>query len=181
MRERKIVLKWQFFAFLFIVFIGSMLHFVFEWSGESKIVAYFAAVNESTWEHLKLAFFPALFFSIIEYPFVKKFTKNYFLGKVIGFYIMPITIIILFYGYKIIFKSDSLLWDIFIFIIAVFLGEYVAYRFMTKKEDFERTYKVLSIILFSIILILFSIFTYFPLRNFLFKDPITNGYGIIHH
>lgn len=110
-----------FFAFLFIVFIGSSLHFVFELSGKSKLIAYFAAVNESTWEHLKLAFFPALLFSIVEYPFVKKYVKNYFFGKVIGFYVMPITIIVLFYGYKILFGYHSLIWDIFIFILSIFL------------------------------------------------------------
>ncbi|MGC8942565.1 MAG: DUF6512 family protein [Caldisericia bacterium] len=181
MKERKVIFKWQIFAFLFIIFIGSMLHFVFEWSGNSKIFAYFAAVNESTWEHLKLAFFPALLFSLIEYPFVKKYVKNYFLGKVIGFYIMPITIIVLFYGYKFIFKSDSLFWDIFIFILATFLGEYVTYKFLTKKESLGKNYQILSIILFLTIFISFSLLTYFPPKNLLFKDPISGGFGIISH
>jgi hypothetical protein len=179
MKEKKIVLKWQILAFFFIVLLGSMFHFVYEWSGKSKIVAYFAAVNESTWEHLKLVFFPALIFSIIEHPFVKKYVKNYFFGKVIGFYIMPITIIVLFYGYKILFKNDSLLWDIFIFILAVFLGEYFAYKFLTKKENLGKNYEILSIVLFIIIFISFSLLTYFPPKNILFKDPITGGYGII--
>lgn len=181
MKEKKVIFNWQIFAFLFIIFIGSILHFVFEWSGNSKIVAYFAAVNESTWEHLKLAFFPALFFSLIEYPFVKKFVKNYFFGKVIGFYIMPLTIIFLFYGYKFLFKSDSLLWDIFIFILAAFLGEYIAFKFLIKKESLGKTFQILSIILFLIILISFSLLTYFPPKNFLFKDPVTGGFGIISH
>ncbi|MCX8094747.1 MAG: DUF6512 family protein [Caldisericia bacterium] len=181
MSDKKFIFKWQLFAFLFTVFLGSFLHFLFELSGNSIIVAYFAAVNESTWEHLKLAFFPALIFSIIEYPFVKKHVKNYFFGKVIGFYIMPITIIVLFYGYKILFKSNSLIWDIFIFVLSVFLGEYVAYKFLIKKENLGKNYIIISIILFIIIFSLFSIFTYFPLKNFLFKDPVTGGYGIIEH
>lgn len=181
MSERKIILKWQFFSFLFIVIFGSLLHFLFEWSKNSIIVAYFAAVNESVWEHLKLAFFPALLFSIIEYPYVKKYSKNYFLSKTISFYIMPITIIVLFYAYLLVFKSDSLIWDIFTFIFAVFLGEFIAYKFLTKEKDLGKIYKNLSIILFLIIFVLFSLFTYFPPKNILFKDPITGGYGIVHH
>lgn len=179
--NKKLVFNWQIYAFLFTVFIGSFLHFLYELSGNSIFVAYFAAVNESTWEHLKLAFFPALLFSIIEYPFVKKDTKNYFFGKVIGFYIMPITIIVLFYGYKILFKSHSLIWDIFIFILAIFLGEYTAYKFLIKEKNLGKSYVILSIILFIVIFTLFSIFTYFPPKNFLFKDPITGGFGIIQH
>lgn len=181
MSGKKFILKFEILSFLFIIAIGSLLHFVFEWSGGSKIVAYFAAVNESVWEHLKLAFFPALFFSIIEYPFVKKYVKNYFLGKVICFYIMPITIVALFYIYLFIFKEHSLVWDIFTFIFAIFLGVYINYKFLTKPKDFGKNYKIISIILFLIIFIAFSLLTYFPLKIPLFKDPLTKEYGIINH
>lgn len=43
-----------------VIAVGSLLHFAWEWSGRSAVVAVFAATNESTWEHLKLAFWPAL-------------------------------------------------------------------------------------------------------------------------
>lgn len=79
---------------------------------------------------------------------------------------MPVTIIVLFYGYKFLFRSDSLIWDIFIFILAVFLGEYVAYKFLVKNEDLGKNYVILSIILFIVIFTLFSVFTYFPPQNF---------------
>ncbi len=50
---------------LVITILGSVLHFTYEWTGQNKFVAYFAAVNESTWEHIKLAlssiFFCTLF------------------------------------------------------------------------------------------------------------------------
>lgn len=177
--KEKNIFKWQLFAFLFIISIGSLLHFLYELSGNSIIVAYFSAVNESTWEHLKLAFFPALIFSIIEYPFVKKNVKNYLFGKVLGFYIMPITILVLFYGYKLIFKKDSLIYDIFIFILAIFFGEFIAYKIITNKK-IDKKYNLTAIILFLIIFILFSLFTFFPPKNFIFKDPITGSYGIIN-
>ena len=52
--------------FLFISVLGVLLHFTYEWSGDNPIVALFSAVNESTWEHLKLLFFPMLLLTIIE-------------------------------------------------------------------------------------------------------------------
>ena len=36
---------------------GTLLHFVYEWFG-GNVWAVIGAVNESTWEHLKLLFFP---------------------------------------------------------------------------------------------------------------------------
>ena len=39
-------------SFLVISIVGTLLHFVYEWSNHNKIVSLFAAVNESTWEHM---------------------------------------------------------------------------------------------------------------------------------
>ena len=54
------LLKFQIFSVIFIWLLGTILHFTYEWSNKNTIVAAFSAVNESTWEHLKLLFFPML-------------------------------------------------------------------------------------------------------------------------
>ena len=41
---------------VFIVFLGSFLHFTFELSGNNPVVALFSAVNESVWEHFEIGF-----------------------------------------------------------------------------------------------------------------------------
>jgi hypothetical protein len=41
-----------------IIIVGSLMHFVYRWSGNSKIVGIFVPVNESVWEHLKMGFWP---------------------------------------------------------------------------------------------------------------------------
>ncbi len=58
---------WHFlWRFLFISILGTLLHFTWEWSGKNPFVALFSAVNESTWEHLKLLFFPMLLLTLLE-------------------------------------------------------------------------------------------------------------------
>ena len=47
-----------------ICIIGTLLHFTYEWSHHKKIVALFSAVNESTWEHIKIAMTPTILWSI---------------------------------------------------------------------------------------------------------------------
>ena len=39
---------------VFTIITGTLLHFVYEWSGESLFVGIFSPINESVWEHLKL-------------------------------------------------------------------------------------------------------------------------------
>ena len=50
--------------YIILATMGFLLHFVYDWSGQNKIVGIFSATNESTWEHLKLLFFPMLFITI---------------------------------------------------------------------------------------------------------------------
>lgn len=59
--------KWKMISILFSLVVGTLLHFTYQWSGENAFVGLFSAVNESTWEHLKLAFFPMLFMAIVGY------------------------------------------------------------------------------------------------------------------
>lgn len=59
--------KLNFFRFFFISILGVLLHFTYEWSNDNPAVGLFSAVNESTWEHLKLIFFPMLLLTMMEF------------------------------------------------------------------------------------------------------------------
>ncbi|MFQ9054171.1 MAG: DUF6512 family protein [Oscillospiraceae bacterium] len=45
---------WEVLGLIFVLAAGNLLHFVYEWCGESPIAGGLASVNESTWEHMKL-------------------------------------------------------------------------------------------------------------------------------
>ena len=59
------IIRWELIGAVFIVLAGSALHFVFAWTGGWRPVALVAAVNESIWEHLKLAFWPGFFWALL--------------------------------------------------------------------------------------------------------------------
>ncbi len=69
--DRRAVLKWEVWGILFIIFVGSSLHFLFALSGSWRAIAWLAAVNESAWEHLKMAFWPTLLWALLEYAFLQ--------------------------------------------------------------------------------------------------------------
>jgi hypothetical protein len=58
---KKKLFIWDAGGILFIAIFGTSLHFFFELSNFWKPVVIIAAVNESTWEHLKMAFWQGLF------------------------------------------------------------------------------------------------------------------------
>ena len=68
--DSKKLLKYQIFSAIFTIILGTLLHFTYEWSGNNAFVGAFSSINESTWEHLKLAFYPMLITSIIRLFFI---------------------------------------------------------------------------------------------------------------
>jgi len=175
MDNKRTIILWHVIGALFATFAGSALHFVFEWAGRLKPVALIAAVNESTWEHLKIAFWPMLIFAVFEYFMYGKEKSNFLLAKAFSFYLVPIAIIGLFYGYTAIIP-DNLFFDIGIFVIAIILGYYFSYKIMSIEKKILPEW--IPLILILLIILAFSLFTYFPPKMFLFLDPVSGGFGI---
>lgn len=63
--------KFTVIGILFVSVAGTLLHFVYDWSGQNPLVGFFAPVNESTWEHMKLLFFPMLLYGLVAVPILK--------------------------------------------------------------------------------------------------------------
>jgi len=64
-RAARAILSREMAGAAFVILVGSALHFVFDWTGGWRPAALFAAVNESIWEHLKLAFWPGLAWALV--------------------------------------------------------------------------------------------------------------------
>lgn len=176
--EKKKILRFQIFSVIFTWILGTILHFLYEWSGDNKIIASFSAVNESTWEHLKLVFFPMLITIIIGFLVIGKDNKKFWCAKTLGIILAMSFIVVFFYTYTGIIGTNFAILDIGSFFVAVILGEYVAYKIMTNEEYKLKCNKRIAVIGLICILLCFIIFTYLPPHIGLFKDPISNGYGI---
>ena len=166
------MLVWELAGIPFIVTIGSALHFAFEWSGFWTPLALFAAVNESTWEHLKLAFWPCLFWAILECRRIDVDQDLFWAAKGYGLLIPPIVIVTVFSSYTAILEYNILAVDISIFILAVALGQIVSARQLTRSRlPFGRMLLTLQILAYATL-------TFVPPSVPLFQDPRTGDYGI---
>ncbi|MBE6787138.1 MAG: hypothetical protein E7537_02195 [Ruminococcaceae bacterium] len=163
--------KYNLIAFLFIGLFGTISHFLFEWTGNNKIVGYFFPVNESTWEHLKILFFPTVLFSLIEYHFVKKEIRNYVPSVVISLIFGMVSIITLFYTYKgfLGFMVDFI--NILIFFIAVIIMLIVKNKLIESEKFKGDTPALIFLSIGFIFALLFVFFTYNPPSIAVFSPP----------
>lgn len=167
---------WQFGGYTFAVVLGTLLHFLYDLTG-SIYVTPISAVNESTWEHMKILFFPMLFYAIFESLFLKKEYPNFWTAKLIGTLIGIELIPILFYTYKGCFGAPPDWLNILFFFTSAFFAYY--YESLILKSGKYKKFNVISIILLVLTAVLFIVFTYYPPKLPLFLDPVTNKYSII--
>jgi hypothetical protein len=170
------VLKWELSGIIFVFLLGALLHFVFEWSGEAKIVGLIASVNESVWEHFKQGFWPMCIYAAIEYSFLRGRLNNFLTAKAVAVYMIPIITGLIFYGYTAIIGEEILIVDILIFLAAIVLGQLTSYKIMTLSRLPKYTHTV-SLIFIIILALILMLFTFYPPRLPIFLDG-RGFYGI---
>lgn len=163
---------------IFVLIVGTLLHFTYDFFGNNKFIALFSAVNESTWEHLKLVFFPFLFLAAGHLIISASSSSRDIFGKAIGSIAGCIAVIVLFYTYTGIIGRHFMVMDIIIFVIGVLVGFYINYRIVNNHKDSGKSYKLFGCLIFSITALLFFVFTFIPPQINLFLDPISKTFGI---
>lgn len=167
---------WQFAGFSLTSLGGTLLHFLYDWTNESVLIAPFSGVNESTWEHMKLLFFPLLIFALIQSRFFGEY-ENFWYIKLIGIATGLTLIPVLFYTYNGAFGKSPDWLNIAIFFISlaiVFLLE----TWLFKKVNLYCKRPWLAFGGICLIGVLFVVFTFATPHIPLFQDPLTGTYGI---
>ena len=155
---------------LFTLLTGTLSHFLYEWTNQNSIVGLFSPVNESIWEHMKLLFFPMLFYSIsINFKFKKRYpciTPSLSFGILLGTLSIPI----FFYMYTKIIGQDIFFLDILTFILSIIIAFFAVYKLTFSCKI--KPYAFLLYFSVCIFLICFLLFTYKPPNAELFAVPV---------
>ena len=174
--NNKIKLKtFEIISTIFIIVSGILLHFLYDWSNNNTLVGIFSAINESTWEHLKLLFFPMLI-TIIIGSYYYKDVDNYLCSKTKGLILSLLFIVISFYTYTGIIGTNFASINILIFILAVIIGEIYTYK---KINNDNSCSSIKSLIILIFLILSFIVFTFRPPHIGLFKDPVNGTYGMV--
>jgi len=167
---------WQLFGFAATSLGGTILHYLYDWTGRSLWVAPFSGVNESTWEHMKLLFWPMFLYAIVQLYFFRD-QGDFWCVKLRGTLLGLILIPVIFYTYNgAIGKSPDWL-NIAIFFIVAAIAYWVESRLFAGNKVPCRSPKV-ALAALCIIAFFFVLFTFRTPEIGIFKDPLTGTYGI---
>lgn len=159
-----------------VAVLGTLLHFLYDWTG-SVIVAPFSAVNESTWEHMKIFFFPAFLYAAVQFWFFRKQYENFWCVKLCGICTGLLLIPVLFYTLNGAFGRTPDWVNVVIFFVSV-IGAFSLEGLLLVKWKKECAAWV-AIGVLTALLAAFVAFTFLTPHLPLFLDPVTKTYGVV--
>ncbi len=152
-----------FLGFCFVAVLGTLWHFIYDWTGQYMIIGFIAPINESIFEHMKLIFFPGLlflpiatYFLKVNYPCIRN-ALSY--GILLGTVFIPV----FYYTYSGILGRNYMWLDIASFYIAAALVFITTYILLKNKA-------VINPVGYYLLYLFLAIFLCFTYRN--------NGVGI---
>ena len=167
---------WMLWGFSITSLFGTLLHFLYELLNGATWIAPFSAVNESTWEHMKLLFWPMLLFAVFTSFFFRDFRAFWCIQRtaiLLGLTLIPV----FFYTYNGAFGKSPDAVNIAIFFVSAGIAYLYAARQM-KSGDAMCKFPRLALLTLSLLAVLFIVFTFRTPALPLFQDPLTGGYGV---
>lgn len=163
-------------GFIFTAVVGTLLHFLFDWSGGNVVAALFSAVNESIWEHLKLLFYPMVAVAVTEYFFWGKEVESFWCIKLIGVLIGLALIPVVYYSYTGLFGVSVDWFNITIFFLAAGVVYWLETKLFQRKLECPISPKF-AVALICLISVAFTALIFVTPHIPLFQDPVTGTYG----
>lgn len=170
--------RWEFIGFLVVGALGTLLHFVYDWTGQSRVAAAVSAVNESTWEHMKLLFLPFLLVTVVEFVVFSDAFRNFFACKAAAILLGLLAIPTIFYTLTGALGKLPDWGNITIFFVADALVFLVGYRLLTGGALRSGGAQIVGFVLLWVLLFAFVWFTYRTPYLPLFRDPLSGCYGM---
>lgn len=142
--------------YILVCALGVLLHFLYNLSDNNPIVGLFSAVNESTFEHLKLIFFPMFFLTLWDIFKLKKLDNDFLVKRTTGLLYGMLSIILLFYA------SWGVLGTRYDFVnIAIyFVGVFIAFYTENSGSHHISINNITCIVIFLYLALAFFMFTY---------------------
>ena len=160
---------------------GSVLHFLFDWTKHNRFVALFSAVNESYWEHIKIAIWPVFILQITLFSLGGYQVPSFVPAATVALYSIPVSMVGLVFLYKSVTKRNILWLDISIFFVCIAIAQSIFVLVLEQLEPTAGTVVMAGLFLLGLV-VAFLLFTFRPPKGpDIFLDPIRNDYGLKAH
>ena len=163
-------------GFIFTGVLGTLLHFLFDWTGGSLVAGLISAVNESIWEHTKLLFYPMVLFAFIEYKAWGREARNFWCVKLAGILLGLFLIPMIYYTYTGISGKNADWFNIAIFFIAAAAAYYLETKLFQKNLPCKMPAWASAAVII-LLAMTYTVLTFYPPHIPFFQDPLTGSYG----
>lgn len=168
---------WELAGFLFTGAVGTLLHFVYDWSGENPAAGVFSAVNESTWEHMKLLFVPVFLLSVVQVGVLGRDYPHLLWSRTLSVLAGLALIPVLFYTYTGILGFHVVWADITVFYLAD-AGLFALDGWLLRRGRRGTLWRqVAGLAVLWGLMFCFVWCTFRPPHIALWRDPVTGEYG----
>lgn len=175
------IVNWSLWMIIPLGILGSLLHFLFDWTKHNRFVMIFAAVNESYWEHIKIAVWPVFFLYTVLFIFGGYQYPAFLPAATTALLSLPISMVGLVFGYKMLTRRNILWLDISLFFVVIAIGQTL---FVSLLKDLAASGITIGLSVFFLtgLVIAFLRFTISPPEEpDVFVDPTNKKYGIQAH
>ena len=175
---RKNLLRREIVGALFTCAAGTLLHFLYGLSGDNTVVAAFSAVNESTWEHMKIFFVPYFVFTMVQFIVFAEPFRNFFACKGVSAAAGLLLIPVLFYTINGALGETPDWVNLASFYVTVLLTYFLSFCLLTRGALRSGWAQIVGFAALWLLLFAFVYFTYRTPRLPIFRDPLTHCYGL---
>lgn len=171
--------KWILTGIPVLFLLGSLMHFLYQLTGQSTFAALFAPVNESVWEHSKLVLWPVILWWLL-YDCFHSGQKQYdrekwYAGALFALLAALLTMPLVYYFYTEAFGTELLWVDILILLLSLIAGQLGGLHLYRRSAGIRPS---LTLLVFAALILVFILFTFRPPHIPWFRDSVTGAWGI---
>lgn len=153
---------------IFSIVLGTVGHFLYDWSNKNKLLGFLFAKSESTWEHIKLGVTPIILWTIIEL-LTFKFDCLFF-AKFISIITFILLLLVIYYLYKYIFKKNNIFFDILLFYFCLDISYIISIKLLMFASC-DYLLNILGFIGISSVIFLYFRFNKKTPKLIIFQEP----------
>lgn len=167
---------WETAGLFVVILLGNTLHFVYDWTGQARWAAYVSAVNESTWEHMKLLFVPWLLWTAAQCIGLRSLRPA--APRAVGLLAGMAAIPLLFYGYTGVTGVNVGVVNVLIFQAAVLLAFWVSTALQKRGALTAPVWQAVGVLVMVALCAAFVLWTVSPPALPIFTDPVDGTRGV---
>ena len=171
--------RWILWGIPVLFLTGSLLHFAYDALGRTFFAALAAPVNESVWEHGKMILWPMILWWSA-YPLLRTGGREiplerWFAGGLAALTGALLAMPLLYYFYTQAWGKELLWADILVLLLSLLAGQWLGRHLYRHCRGLPLP---LTIAGFLLLILLFSLFTFFPPEIPWFQDGTDGTFGV---